>query len=125
MPDKKRVLLVDDEWAVTYTLQLCLEGTGRYEVKAENESLEALRTARMFQPHIVLLDVHMPKMDGGQVAALMRKDHALAGVPIVFLTAFGRPEDVEGLDKEIASRPYIAKPATLETIIEYIEEYAA
>lgn len=123
MEDKKRILLVDDEVAITRTLALYLEGTGRYEVRAENESLEALRTARLFQPHLVLLDVSMPDMDGGELALLIQKDEALVGVPIVFLTALVRPEEVEVIGKEIAGRPFIAKPADPEQVVACIEKY--
>ena len=123
MNEKKRILLVDDEAMITRTLKLYLEGTGRYEVRAENESLEALRTARRFQPHLVLLDVSMPELDGGEVAALMQKDEALVGVPIIFLTALVRPEEVEVLGNEIAGRPFIAKPVDPEQVIDLIEKY--
>ncbi len=123
MNEKKRVLLVDDEAAVTRTLQLYLEATGQYEVRSENQSLEAMRTARLFQPHIVLLDVSMPDMDGGEIAALIQKDQALVGVPIVFLTGLIRREELNVIGKEIAGRPYLAKPPDPQLIAEVIEEY--
>lgn len=123
MNEKKRVLLVDDEAAVTRTLQLYLEATGQYEVRWENQSLEALRTARLFQPHIILLDVSMPDMDGGELAALIQRDQALDGVPIVFLTGLVRREELNAIGKEIAGRPYLAKPPDLQVVVEVIEEY--
>ena len=121
MNEKKRILLVDDDSAITSTIALYLEGTGRYEVRAENESLKALHVARSFKPNLVLLDVSMPGFDGGDVAALMQKDAELAGVNIVFLTALVRPEET---DSEIGGHPFLAKPVHPEELLACIEKYA-
>ena len=125
MDEKKRILIIDDDEAVTQTLQVYLEGTGRFEVRAANDSQEGLRTARDFKPHLVLLDVFMPEIDGGEVAALMERDEVLSGVPVVFLTGIVSPEEVESIGRKIGSRPVIAKPATAETILSHIEEHMA
>ncbi len=120
MTEKKRILLVDDESAITSTITQYLEGTGRYEVKAENESLEALRVARSFKPDLVFLDVSMPGIDGGEVAALMQQDAELVGVNIVFLTGLVRPEET---DSEIGGHPFLAKPVNPEKLLACIEKY--
>lgn len=125
MTEKKRIMLIDDEPPITRALALYLEGTGNYEVRTENEPLEALRSARLFQPHMILLDVSMPDLDGGELAAMIQKDEALVGVPIVFLTALVRPEEVQIIGKQIAGRPYLAKPADPEKVIACIEEYTS
>ena len=123
MNEKKRILLVDDEQAITHTLSLFLDHTGRYEVKAENKPYEALRTARSFKPHLVLLDVSMPAMDGGEIAALMQEDAELAGVTVVFLTGLIRPEETDGTGSEIGGHPFLAKPVDQQTLIACIEKY--
>ena len=64
----RRILIVDDEAGFTRLLKLTLEGTKRYVVKEENDGSRALATARIFRPELVLLDIVMPKMDGGDVA---------------------------------------------------------
>src|SRR5712691_3253920 len=94
MPQKKRILLVDDEATITRTLKLYLEGTGAYEVRAENRGSAALEAARTFKPDLILLDVAMPDMDGGDVAAQIRGDEALKDSPIVFLTALVKKQEV-------------------------------
>ena len=123
MDDKKRILIVDDEVAVTETLQAYLEGTDRYEVKTANHSGEALSQARSLRPHLVLLDVTMPDMDGGEIAARMENDEQLRGVPIIFLTGIVSDEEVEAIGRKIGNRPVIAKPASAKTILSYIERY--
>jgi two-component system, OmpR family, alkaline phosphatase synthesis response regulator PhoP len=123
MNEKKRILLVDDEPSITQTLALYLEGTGEYEVRGENKPLDALRTARAFKPHLVLLDVSMPGMDGGELAAIMQKDVELSGMTIVFLTGLVRPEEIDDTGSEIGGHPFMAKPVDPSKLIACIEKY--
>lgn len=120
--NKKRILLIDDETSNTRPMKVNLERTGRYEIQTENDATHALRTARLFKPDLIFLDVMMPDMDGGQVAAQMEADSGLKHVPIVFLTAIvTRAETGEkGLLK--AGRKFIAKPLNLEALVACIEE---
>lgn len=125
MPAKKRILLVDDEATITRTLKLYLEGTGAYEVRAENRGSAAVQAAREFQPDLILLDVAMPDMDGGEVAAQLRADDALKGTPIVFLTALVKKREVAASGGDIGGYPYIAKPLEPEKVVEVIENHIA
>ena len=67
--NKKRILLVDDEKSLTTLLKLNLEETGDYEVRVENFPEDALAAVRAFQPDLVLLDLIMPRLPGGNVAS--------------------------------------------------------
>src|SRR4051812_5997949 len=64
---KRRILIVDDEPDFTFMMGLTLEQTGQFEVRQENDAFQALATAREFLPDLILLDVMMPDMDGGDV----------------------------------------------------------
>ncbi len=121
---KKRVLLVDDEKSLTSLLKLNLEETGNYEVRVENWPEDALKAAREFKPDIVLLDIIMPRMPGGNVAAAIDADPELRGTPIVFLTAAVRKQYVEEHEGIICDHPCLAKPATVDEVIETIELHA-
>ncbi len=116
---KKRILLVDDEPSFTRILKLYLEKTGAYEVREENYGRMALVTARQFEPDLILLDVAMPDMDGGEVAFKIRADEKLKNTPIVFLTATVA-KDEQGI---IAGHPFMAKPVTAQQVIECIQGY--
>jgi two-component system alkaline phosphatase synthesis response regulator PhoP len=105
-------------------LKINLEEDGRYDVRVENWAEDALAAAREFKPHLVLLDLIMPRMPGGNVAALIDNDPELKGTPIVFLTAAVRKDLVDENEGIICDHPCIAKPASLETIVEAIEKYA-
>ena len=124
MSAKKKIFLVDDEKSFTSLLKLNLEDTGNYEVRVENWAEDAYSTARQFKPDLVLLDIIMPRMPGGDVAAKIDADPELKGTPIVFLTAAVRKHQVEEHDGIICDRPCLAKPATVEEVIDAIERYA-
>src|SRR6266699_1270588 len=84
---KKRILVVDDRVSDTTFIKLALESTNDYVVCEENDAEAAISTAEEFQPDLILLDVMMPGMDGGELAFRFRENPRLGSVPIVFLTA--------------------------------------
>ena len=121
---KKKILIVDDEKSLTTLLKLNLEDTGNYEVRVENWAEDALPAAREFQPDLMLLDIIMPRMAGGDVVAQFKADPELKTIPIVFITAAVQPHIVEENDGIICELPCLAKPFPMEKVIETIEQYA-
>lgn len=119
--DKKRILVVDDEPGFTRLLKLTLEATGNYTVYAETDGMRGLEVAREFKPDLIFLDVVMPMIDGGDIASQIKSDPVLKDVPIVFLTALvlQKEDSNQGL---IAGFPFMAKPVTLDSLIQCIEE---
>ena len=120
---KKRILLVDDEPSVTRTLQMYLEATGAYEVRAENDATLALAAAQEFEPDLIFLDVVMPEKDGAVLAAEISGDATLKAVPIVFLTGLVTEKEVGPEGRDIGGRAFLAKPVDPEKIVECIEKY--
>jgi len=118
---KKKILLVDDEKSFTNLLKLNLEQTDRYEVRVVNWAEDALPAAQEFKPDVVLLDIIMPRMPGGNVVAQFEADPGLKDVPIVFLTAAVQRTRLAEMDGIISGRACLAKPATMEEIIAKIE----
>ena len=118
---KKKVLLVDDEKSFANLLKLNLEQTDQYEVRVVNSPEDALPAAREFKPDVMLLDIIMPRMPGGNVVAEFEADPDLKNMPIVFLTAAVQRSRLQEMDGIISGRPCLAKPATLEEIIAKIE----
>jgi len=116
----KRVLVVDDETGFTRLLKLTLEKSGDYVVREENDGTQAWLVAREFKPDIVFLDIVMPKIDGGDVAAQIKSDPSLSHVPIVFLTAIVSSK--EG-GQEIGGFPFLAKPVSVDAIKQAIAEH--
>ncbi len=120
---KKKILVVDDAAILTRMLRRNLEATGKYEVREENSGAHAYETAREFQPDMIILDVMMPDMDGGDVAAKIQGDENLKHIPIVFLTAILKKEESESTGSDIGGRTFLAKPVKVDDLIECIENH--
>lgn len=114
--EKKRILIIDDEATFTRMVRLNLEKTGKYEVREENRGRRGAAAAREFKPHLIFLDVIMPDVDGGEVAAHIQSDHRLKNVPIVFLTATVSKREVGDAGAMRGGLFFLAKPVTLEQL---------
>ena len=114
-----RILLVDDEPDILEILDYNLTSEG-YQVEKAKNGLEALEKVEDWKPHLVLLDVMMPEMDGIETCELLRKKSNLPNLAIVFLTA--RSEDysqVAGL--EAGADDYITKPIKPKVLVSKIK----
>lgn len=124
MDNKKRILIVDDEAGFTRMVRMNLEKTGQFEVREENRATAALAAAREFDPDLIFLDVIMPTMDGGDVAARMKRDARLKDTPIVFLTAAVAPREVGDRGLASGGELFLAKPVSVERLIQCINDHA-
>ncbi|MCB1232715.1 MAG: response regulator [Verrucomicrobiae bacterium] len=123
---KKRILIIDDDIPLTQAMKINLEETGDYEVAVENNALNAIDTARSFRPDLVLLDIVMPDLDGGDVSARFRSDPLLNQVPILIVTALVSNEET-GPDAVVSSGDglMVAKPIQFEKLLRIMEEQLA
>ena len=119
----KRIFVVDDEPSITRNLKLNLESSGDYDVFAENRATNALAAARSFRPDLILLDVMMPDMDGGEVAARLRADPLFRDTPIVFLTAIVSNEETDGHEMLSGAETFLAKPVDIGELKKTVEEH--
>lgn len=117
---KPRILVIDDEPGFTRLLKLVLQ---RYEIREENEATRAFETAHRFRPDLILMDVVMPGIDGGNLAAKFKGDAFLKDIPIVFLTAVVSPKEAGQEPKHIAGFPFLAKPVSPEVLERCIEQH--
>jgi CheY-like chemotaxis protein len=120
---KKRILVVDDEPALTRMVKLNLEQTGRYEVRTENAGRRAIETAREFRPDLILLDVMMPGMLGSEIAAQLQQDPELRAINFVFLTAFVTKDEELRSSGQIGGHTFIAKPISADELCRVIEDH--
>jgi CheY-like chemotaxis protein len=117
----KRILVVDDEPAITRLIKLNLEATGHYAVFTENRGSRAIETARQYQPDLILLDIMMPDMLGSEVAAALQEDATLSHIKVVFLTAMLKKDEAR-VGEAIGGQRIIAKPLSTDELIKVIEE---
>jgi len=122
--EKRRILIVDDDRESTHLVKILLEKAGPYLVLEENDATKAHQSAQNFRPDVILLDIMMPKTDGGEVAAQIEADAELQRTPIIFLTALvTEPETKIGL--RIQGHRSLAKPINIPELINGIEEIYA
>ncbi|MFL5817804.1 MAG: response regulator transcription factor [Conexibacter sp.] len=108
-----RVLVVDDEPNIVDVISMALRYEG-FEVASAATGAEALSAVRDHRPHVMLLDVMLPDMEGFDVARRLGAEHAR--VPIIFLTARDATEDrVRGLT--VGGDDYVTKPFSLEELV--------
>ena len=123
MAPRARLLVVDDDPAVQTVLKTKLEQTGRFEVLTAGGGQEALRKARELKPELVVTDIDMPDMDGGELAATLRETPATADISVVFLSALVPPGDTT--QRSSGGAPMLSKRTSLETLIRTIDRVLA
>jgi two-component system OmpR family response regulator len=88
MSGPTRILVVDDEQSITDFIALGLRHEG-FDVRTAPDGHVALRVVDEFKPHLVVLDLMMPRITGWQVLETMERTAELADIPVIVLTAFG------------------------------------
>jgi CheY-like chemotaxis protein len=122
LTSKKRVLIVDDEPGFTRLLKLNLHHTGRYTAEVVNDAAEAVHVAERFAPDIVLLDVMMPGLDGSEVADRLHAVPKFRNIPIIFLTAAVKKQEVAARGGLCGGIPFVAKPVEFQEVLSHIEK---
>lgn len=113
--NEEKVLLVDDNPTNLQVLFQTLEGRG-YNLLVAKNGETAVAIAGKAHPHLVLLDIMMPEMDGYEVCRQLKADLATQEIPVIFLSALGDTKDkVQGLN--LGAVDYITKPFQPEEVI--------
>ena len=102
---KTKILIIDDDPNICELISLYMNKEG-YETKSVASGKQAINDFSHFAPHLVLLDLMLPEMDGYQVCSEIRK---ISGVPVIMLTAKGEVFD-KVLGLELGADDYIVKP---------------
>ena len=113
-----RILLIDDEDDILEFIRYNLTKAG-YEVYTARNGAEGLQQAAAHRPHLILLDVMMPTMDGIETCRALRCDPALKETMVVFLSALG--EEEQQLAGVGAGADYISKPIKPKLLISRIQ----
>lgn len=114
-----RILLVDDEPDILEILSYNLSSEG-YTVYTANNGVQGVAKARKKQPHLIILDVMMPEMDGIEACEIIRNTKGLENTIITFLTARGEDySQVAGFDA--GADDYITKPIKPKVLVSKIK----
>ena len=103
-----RILVVDDSPDVRLALATILEGAGHEIVEAEDGD-QVFDQAISENPDLVLLDVMMPRVNGFDALATLKADTRTNPIPVIMVTAKGRPEDM-AMARSLGAVEYITKP---------------
>lgn len=112
-----KILVIDDDIAMTDLLKLLLRSTGA-EIRTANDGKTGITYVNSFSPHIIILDLMMPEMDGWQVCKQIR---TFSDTPILILSALDSPGLVAAaLDS--GADDYLIKPVTSGILVAYINK---
>ncbi len=111
----KKILLVDDEEEILTQVGAILE-RANYEVICASSGFEAIDLAKEKRPDLIILDIILPDIDGGEVAYRLSQEPATADIPIVFLTGILKKGE-EHLVKKTGNRYVLAKPVNAEEFL--------
>src|SRR5687767_11437101 len=112
---KMKILLVDDQARNLLALESVLESLGHDLVKAQS-GREALQQLLRDDFAVILLDVHMPDMDGFETAALIRRREKSRHIPIIFLTAVNKTDAHVDAGYAIGAEEFVLKPFVPEIL---------
>ncbi len=149
MPDKVKVVMIDDEPDLCFVVKTNLEGKGDFEAVTTSDPAEAEDVVRRENPAVVLLDVVMPQRPGQEIVASLRKQPDLKAIPIIMVSGKGEmvfdkkkkefkwmpnnplvknrgdlpdAKGAEALAEAYGVDDYISKPFTTELLAQVITE---
>lgn len=117
-----RVLAIDDDPDALALLKLRLEDTGRSSVFTAEGGEAGLDLARDIDPDVIVCDIYMPGMGGADVAAALSDDDGLRDVPLLFLSALVRPDDLKAHGGRIGGWPMASKEESIPSIVRRIDQ---
>ena len=117
---RKRILVVEDDRDFSDLLSFNLRTAG-FSVATATDGIEGLKKARSVHPHLILLDLMLPELNGFAVCEILRKDASTASVPIIMLTAVSNHlSRLSGLDS--GANDYITKPFSIKHLLARMNE---
>ena len=111
---KARILVVEDDFDISNMLKIYFSGQG-YDVEVAARGSQALEKTRQELPHLIVLDIMLPDIDGYEVCRQLRISTRTSHIPIIFLTQKDeRSDKLQGL--ELGADDYITKPFDIEEL---------
>ncbi|WP_322044635.1 response regulator [Paraburkholderia sp. J67] len=119
-PPKRRVLIADDNVDSATSLLMLLELEG-HDVRVAHDGPSALEIAQNFEPHVAILDIGLPGMDGHALAKALRALPVTAHARLIALTGYGQERDRQATTEAGFDR-HLVKPAPFDEILREIGE---
>jgi len=120
MEELKKVLVVDDDPYILMSLEFLMKKNG-YDVMVARNGTEALELVEKQVPHLVLLDIMMPDVDGYEICRYIKKSPELKHTKVVFMSAKAKEAAIlKGYD--LGASLYITKPFSTRELVKQIKE---
>lgn len=116
-----KVMVIDDSKTIRRTAETLLKREG-YEVVTANDGFEALALIAEHHPHIIFVDIMMPRLDGYQTCALIKNNQTFKSTPVIMLSSKDGLFD-KARGRIVGSEEYLTKPFTREELLDAIRTY--
>ena len=121
MTAARPILVVDDDQDIRDVIEMALHSQG-YAVETASDGVEAMeRLSHGLRPSLILLDLMMPRMNGGEMLDEVRNDAELAGIPVVLLSG---DNTIVAKAEQLQSDGYLIKPIGLAALTHTVEHFA-
>ena len=117
----KKILVVEDEKDIIDLFLAIFDDPGKYQILSAMDGEEALRLAKVENPDIILLDIHLLKLDGYQVCESIKSNQKLCNTKIIMLSGMTQDYYIRKA-REAGADGYIAKPFSSIELLKKVEE---
>ncbi len=119
--DSKRILIVEDNELNMKLFRDLLEAHG-YHTMQTKDGMEALKLAREYKPHLILMDIQLPEVSGLEVTRWLKEDAELKAIPVIAITAFAMKGDEERI-RAGGCEDYISKPISVSKFLGAVRKF--
>ncbi len=117
---QKRILIVEDEISIVELLTMVLMREG-YEVASCQTGRDAINMMKEFHPHLVLLDVMLPGLDGAGIVKIMSQDEMLMNIPVIVTSALVESAPIFQPYPQV--KGFCSKPFVLTDLVEKVKKF--
>ena len=115
-----KVLVIDDSNTIRRSAEIFLK-QGGHEVLLAEDGFDALAKVNDFHPNLIFCDILMPRLDGYQTCAIIKRNERFSGVPIVMLSSKDGVFD-KARGRMVGSQEYLTKPFTKDQLLQTVKE---
>ena len=116
-----RILVIDDSNTIRRSAEIFLK-QGGHEVALAEDGFDALAKLGDFHPDLVFCDILMPRLDGYQTCAIIKRNAKFAGVPVVMLSSKDGVFD-KARGRMVGSQDYLTKPFTKDQLLQTVQQF--
>lgn len=122
MSGPKRILVVDDDKVFLRMVSYDLTKNG-FDVVTAQDGESGIILAKTQDPDLILLDINMPDLEGGDVVSALEEDPHTQGIPIIFVTALLTKQEEVKRQNMLGKHSFFSKPYQLDRLLEEIDKY--